>query len=187
MGAGSDWIARRLAGSAPPAPVPAPPAGIPTGYRPVGYQQPGQAYYQPPAAPLVTPAGPQSAPSDGLLEERESTLLLAARSAQATGGSRGAKEHMRDCPECGRVLYVTTRTVPQTGAVLEHAHCYNCGYQPGVRDGSAVAAARAGGRGGGRVAPSRQYDPAAHAVTVVGDGVIGPKGAEITFEPNRRE
>lgn len=211
-GNGADWFARRLGAPAPAQQgAVSPPVASPPGMVPYGYQQgpaPGQAYYQPapvyqqpvqqgyqpapPGAPQgfgpmpgVTAQGYYPGQDEGLLQERPSSLLIAARSAQATGGSHGAQEHMRTCEDCGGTMYVATRR--WKGEDQTHAHCYNCGAQEGARDGSVVSAARAGGNNGGRVAPSRQYDPETHTVTVDAANLIGPKGTMVTYQPNRRE
>lgn len=171
---------------------------MPYGYQPVQqpqfYQQPaapapGQAYYSPPQAyqppPGYQPVQPQGLltgppgyggpQDDGLLvtQTEEPPLLKYARAAQQTGGSNGAKQHMQGCPTCGGVMYVTAK---RDGS--EHAHCYNCGYQPGVREGHPPTSSAKG-----TVAPSRQYDPATHFVEAV-----DPETKQtLIYEPNRRQ
>lgn len=213
-GTGADWFRQRLGAAQPPAQslIASPPGTVPYGYR--QGPAPGQAYYAPPVAPApgqayypqpavqgyqpqpnggytpqyqgagITPQGYFPQGDEGLLQERPSSLLIAARSAQATGGSRKAQEHMQNCPDCGGVMLTVRRR--WKGEDQEHSHCYNCGAQEGVRDGSVIAAARAGNGGGGRVAPSRQYDNATHPVTVDAAGVLGPKGTMVTYQPNVR-
>lgn len=157
MGA-ADWWAKKLGNPAAPAP-PAPPTIMP------GMQ------HAPPREPAPPPvSGPMSYDaSTGAPMQDDGVMALLANAAQATGGSKKAKEDSGTCPECNSGNYFAQRRTENGMPLRIEAapRCFDCGYpiiQAGSSHGGATAA-----RADGTATRARQLGKG-HRVSVVDGG-----------------